>query len=148
MKNKLLLFAAGLTVSLAITLYAATVKISRTGQNTMLVIGGTTTTNGKVALVSGDTNTNQYELVTSTATVALNATTATNSFSTSFLATPVALVGRPSGMNATQNSNFWSVIVTVTSSNLLVSGLSTNASTGVNNVPIMLYGYKTTGQFE
>lgn len=114
----------------------------------MLNIGGTTTTNGKSAIVSGDTNTNQYEWVTSTATVAGAATAATNSFTTAFLAAPVAVRGMPSGLNGTQSTNFLYTTVIVTTSNLVVTGLSTNASTGVNAVPVMLYGYKTTGKFE
>lgn len=109
--------------------------------------GGTTTINGST-VVESSSPTNAFKVVISTATVAGAGTAATNSFSPVFLATPVIFKGFQSGANGTQITNSWAVGITVTTSNIIATGLSTNASTGVNSLPIMVYGYTRTGKFE
>lgn len=144
MKTKYLLFSA-LAVSFAIAAYCATNKISRTGQNIMLVVGGTTTTNGKGVIVSENTNTNEYSIVSVTATVAGSATAYTNTFATAYLATPTIWHGEKSGTSIA-SSGYGTVTPTITTTSFIVTGL--NSSGATNDLPFLIYGYKRTGNFE
>lgn len=117
-------------------------------RNGILSTGGSTDYNGHTAIVTYDSSTNEYSWETITATVSAAATASTNTFGTAFIGTPVVVKGMLSGANGSQISNTWSVGATVTTTGLIVTGLSTNAATGVNSLPIMVYGYKRTGVFE
>lgn len=136
--STLVLIAVALTVTY---LFAAPVVISRITSGIM-VQGGTTTTNGKTVIVA-DSSTNEFTFVTDTATVAGAATAYTNTFTTPFLASPAILLTRKSGGASTDSGT---ATFTVTSSNIIVSGLNSAGTT--NNLGFILYGYKRTGKFE
>lgn len=108
----------------------------------MIAQGGTNSTSALPVIVSGDSNTNEYSLVSFTLTVAGSDTAVTNTFATPFVATPIIVVGRTSGVLPTGVAT---VTITATTSNLIASGL--NTGTGTNNIPVILYGYKNTGTF-
>jgi hypothetical protein len=118
-------------------------KISRAGNSTMIAQGGTNTTSALPVVVSGDSNTNEYSLVSLTATVSGTDTAYTNTFGVSYVATPLVFVGRTSGVLPSGNGV---VTITVTTSNLIASGLA-SGGVGTNNIPILIYGYKNTGTF-
>lgn len=109
--------------------------------------GGTTSANGSTVIES-NSPTNAFKLIVVTATVTGAITASTNTFTTSYIATPTVYKGLQNGANGTQTTNSWGVTATATTSSLIVTGLSTNADTGVNNLPVMVYGYTRTGQFE
>jgi hypothetical protein len=129
----------------ALSVYAADNVTRYRGQT--LSQGGTTSLNGST-VVESSSPTNAFKIVVVTAAVTGGQTASTNTFATSFVATPTAYKGIQSGANATQISNSWAVGATVSTSTLIVTGLSTNADTGVNSLPVMVYGYTRTGQFE
>ncbi len=129
-----------------ILLAADTVKITRFTRG-MLVQGGTSSTTGSSVVVS-DSTTNEYKIVLKTATVAAAVTSYTNTFTTAFVATPTVVFGVPSGITGLQQTNLWSVGATITTTGIVVTGLSTNASNGINNLPIIIYGYQRTGILE
>jgi hypothetical protein len=132
-----------LIIAVTIALAADTNKITRFTSG-FIVQGGTSSTTGN-SLVESDAVTNCFRMVVVTATVSGAQTSSTNTFSTAFVATPIAIPAFQSGANGTQTTNSWSVGATVSTSTLIVTGLSTNASTGVNNLPILVYGYPRTG---
>lgn len=132
-----------LVVAVVIALAADTNKITRFTRG-MIVIGGTSSTTGNSVVVS-ESVTNEYRNTIVTATVAGVATASTNTFATAFTATPSVFLGQVSGLNGTQITNSWSIGTIQTSTTLIVTGLSTNGSTGVNNLPIFVYGTTRSG---
>lgn len=102
---------------------------------------------GKTLVKSGS-STNEYQSEVVTATVTGAQTSSTNTFGTTYLATPSVFRGYVSGLNGTQTTNSLYTTVTVTTTTLIVNGLSTNASTGVNNLPLHVYGYTRTGKYQ
>lgn len=132
-----------LIIAVTIALAADTNKITRFTRG-FIVQGGTSSTTGN-SLVESDAVTNCFRMVVVTATVTGVQTASTNTFSTAFVATPTMYIGQPSGINGTQQTNLWSVGATISTSSLIVTGLSTNGSSGVNNLPILVYGYPRTG---
>lgn len=106
--------------------------------------GGTTTLNGST-VVESNSPTNAFKQIVVVATVSGAQTAATNNFSPVYIATPTAIRGLISGQAATVGN---ASTITITTSNLVVTGLSTNLATGTNAFPIIVYGYTRTGRFE
>lgn len=128
-------------VGFAIVVWADTnTKISRLTRG-VVNVGGVGSTDGKTVIVSDDP-TNEYHLVPITATVAGVATAYTNTFGTSFLSAPNFAIA--AATTKTQNA-ITNVAVTVTTTNIIVTGLSTNVP---NNVNILVYGPTRTGTFQ
>lgn len=125
------------------TLYAAdTFKISRQTAGIM-VQGGTSSTTGSSVVVS-DSTTNEFKIIVVTAAASGAQTSSTNTFATSFLATPTAVRGVVSG----QASGFGSAsVVTLTPSNMVVTALSTNGS-ATNSLPFIVYGTQRSGMLQ
>lgn len=141
MKNKSLLFAIVASFSLVLVLFAAeSNKISRITRGIMNQ-GGTTDLNGSTVVVS-DSPTNEFKIVTVTASVSGTSTASSNLFATAFLAAPTVIKAVRSGSTSIAESN---VVSTVTSSNLIVSGLSTGA---VSTIDFVVYGYQRSGVFQ
>lgn len=129
---------------LAVALYAAdTQKVTRLGQNQILNVGGTSTTNGKT-VVTSESPTNEFKIVQITATVSGGATASTNTFATAFLATPTVVAGVKSGSSVAGVSS--GVTATPSTTTLIVTGLNSAGST--NNLPFIVYGYTRAGIFE
>ena len=137
--KKSFLISLVFTAAIAIALYAAdTIKLNRLTRG-IQVTGGTTSTNGKT-LITSDSSTNEYSVQIVTATVAAANTVATNVFTTAFTATPTVMQGV--GKTAVAGDGF-----TVSSTQVLVAGLSTNGA-GTNSVPLIVYGTTRSGVFE
>lgn len=122
-------------------------KLTRIGEGISVVQSGSTTKNGK-SLVESSSSTNIFQIQIVTATASGAETASTNTFGTAFIATPSVFKGMVSGANGTQNTNANLARVTVTTSGLIVTGLSTNGDTGANSIPFIVYGYTRTGTFQ
>ena len=110
----------------------------------ILAIGGTGSTNYKTVVVS-DAATNEYRVVAITATVSGTSTISSNTFGTAFLATPTVVVNPPSGKPFSLITN---VTVTTTTTGVVLTGLTTNGTTGLNNLPVLVYGTTRTGDYQ
>lgn len=132
----------------AILAMAADIPHVNRSRNGIISTGGSSDYNGHTSVVTYDSPTNEYSTETVTATVAGSATASSNTFATAYLATPVAWRCYLSGASGTQITNVSLTGVTVTTSTIIVTGLSTNSVTGVNNLPVIVYGYKRAGVFE
>lgn len=138
-----------LTVIGALVVYAdiagETPIVDRTPSG-ILSTGGTTSENGHTVMVTYNSGgTNEFSIESVTATVSGAVTASTNTFDSAYLATPIAIKGIVSGSAAGVGNNS---VVTVSTTTLIVTGLSTNASIGTNNVPVIIYGYKRAGKFQ
>lgn len=146
---KKILLSSAIVAMGAILLYAAGPNhVNRFGYQSILSTGGSTTTNAKTVMVTEDGTTNEYSMALITATVSGAATASTNTFGTAYIATPTVVAGRISTASGTIQTNSVFTPITITTTGVIVNGLSTNAVTGPNSIPLLIYGYKRTGVFE
>lgn len=116
------------------------IKISRLTSGIAAVGYGATGSNTRTLVVS-DQSTNEVQIVSGLATVTGALTVSTNSFTDTFVSTPRAIIGVPSG----NTNSMLGVVATVSTSKLIVTGLSTNAITGINDVPYIIIGNRRNG---
>lgn len=133
--KKVALFTASL---LAVATLAFAARINRT--TNIMATGATSSPADCKTVVVADAITNEFMITVGSAVVTGVSTTYTNSFSTVYLATPTFVWGVKSGTNDSYHS---SLNVTLTTSNMFVTGLATG---GVNTVPFILYGTKRSGE--
>ena len=147
--NKKIIFGLICSVACAVVIYAADLNhVNRFGSQSILATGGSSTTTGKTVIVTENSTTNEYSVSVVNATVTGTLTAYSNTFTTAYIATPTFFIGKSIGANTSSVSNSWNIGVTGSTAFVVVSGLSTNLATGANNIPLLIYGYKRTGNFQ
>lgn len=146
--KKFLAIAAICVFTVVLALYAAeTPKVSKITEG-IAAQGGTGAkyTNWHTYVV-GDSPTNEYSIIVVTAKVTGDETTSSNTFSSTYLAAPTVVKGCISGAGAQVLTNIALASPTVDTTTMLITGMSTNLAKGVNNLPMIVYGYKRAGKF-
>ncbi len=140
MTIKNLFFVMATMVIVGLVWAGVDVKINRLGSGIQAIGYGLAPSNNRTLVVS-DQYTNEVQIVHGLATVTGALTVSTNAFIDTFISAPSMIIGVPSG----NTNSMLGVVGTVTTSNLVVSGLSTNAVTGLNSVPFMVIGNRRFG---
>jgi hypothetical protein len=141
--------AAIVVVFATLSLWAGdTVKISRitagiAGQGSA---AGSVSTSGLGTYTVSTSPTNEYtiEVVNSAVAATSPWTSVSNTFTKAYVAAPTVVYAPKSGVRLIdQTIAISNVTITVTTTNLIVSGMTSNAP--INDITVLLYGYKRTG---